>query len=212
VPRPVAVPAAIEAGCETGCETPPENANALAISPVVSAAAVSKTMMILRPISWLRGRAIERQLSRCCPAHAAIAVRMSTVPTCQTRTVEHRQQIVSRIESLGVDQVEQSRRAASYEERILKGENLDNLPMQAPTKFELNLKTAHRGRIGCSRSQRDDRMTRREFVTWLPLRPHNAHTRARARATVARLHSRAEEFFRKPLSNVIFELHECARF
>jgi hypothetical protein len=66
-----------------------------------------------------------------------------------------------------VDQVEQSWRAASYEERILKGENLDNLPMQAPTKFELNLKTAHRGRIGCSRSQRDDRMTRREFVTWL---------------------------------------------
>jgi putative tryptophan/tyrosine transport system substrate-binding protein len=44
----------------------------------------------------------------------------------------------------GVDQVETYRLAASYVDRILKGEKPAELPVQAPTKFELivNLKTA----------------------------------------------------------------------
>jgi putative tryptophan/tyrosine transport system substrate-binding protein len=47
--------------------------------------------------------------------------------------------------SFGADAVVQSQQAADYVNRILKGENPANLPIQQPTKFELaiNLKTAN---------------------------------------------------------------------
>ena len=46
--------------------------------------------------------------------------------------------------SYGSDTIASTRRAASYVDRILKGEKAADLPVQAPVKYELvvNLKTA----------------------------------------------------------------------
>ena len=46
--------------------------------------------------------------------------------------------------SYGVDRVDLFRRAATYVDRILRGEKPSDLPVQFPTKYEMavNLKTA----------------------------------------------------------------------
>jgi putative ABC transport system substrate-binding protein len=74
----------------------------------------------------------------------------------------------------GVDVVDLYRRSASYVDRILRGERPGDLPIQAPTKFELivNLKTAKALGLDIPPTarprRRGDRMSsRREFISLL---------------------------------------------
>jgi putative ABC transport system substrate-binding protein len=71
-------------------------------------------------------------------------------PSRRLRGIAYRRSIPSGLRDerglvyYGSDRVEQHRRAASYVDRILRGEKADDMPLQQPTKFTLilNLKSA----------------------------------------------------------------------
>ena len=76
--------------------------------------------------------------------------------------------------SYGTDEIEQYRRAAVYVDRILKGEKPADLPVQAPTKYEMVHQPKdregarpRRAAVAARPRRRGDRMRRREFIAGL---------------------------------------------
>ena len=76
--------------------------------------------------------------------HRALIIRMAAQHKLPAIYFERSFVTAGGLISYGPDYVDQFRRAAGYVDRILKGEKPADLPVQAPTKYELhiNLKTA----------------------------------------------------------------------
>ena len=78
------------------------------------------------------------------PGHRDLIIALSARHKLPTVYVERLFVAAGGLISYGTDFANQYRHAASYVDRILKGEKPADLPVQAPTKYELaiNLKTA----------------------------------------------------------------------
>jgi putative ABC transport system substrate-binding protein len=76
--------------------------------------------------------------------HRELIIRLAAQHKLPAIYIERFFAAASGLVSYGPNFVDQTRQAATYVDRILKGEKLADLPVQAPTKYELviNLKTA----------------------------------------------------------------------
>ena len=121
--------------------------------------------------------------------------------------------------SYGPDFVDQYRRAAGYVDRILKGEKPADLPVQAPTKYELVDQPQDRKALGLDvppiaarPRRRGDRMRRREFIALLggaAAWPLAAHAQQPAMPVIGFLDSRSPDAIGGPSARISPGLKEA---